>query len=312
MIVTVTLNPCVDYTLFVPEIRPHDTNRVGRSDLDAGGKGVNVSRIVRELGGASAATGFLGGHAAVTIADVLASAGALVRFANIAGETRVNFAVEDESGRPPTTFNSPGPRIMSDEWNELMAICNALAVECDWVTLGGSLPPGLGHDAFAELANLFHAAGARVALDSDGEPMRLGMLANPDFIKPNEKEAGRMLGRTVVGVSQAVDAAIELHAGGDGPELTVVSIGALGAVLACPNGVFYAKPPQVEPVSTVGAGDSLVGGFLQTYVETGDPVRALQVGTAAGTATSLTDGSCIAGRRAIHDLIDAVNVARVE
>ena len=210
MILSVTLNPCVDHTVFVDELKLHDTNRVVRFETDAGGKGVNLSRVVAELGGQTMATGFLGGGPGAYVRKVLDAQGVTHDFVDISHDTRTNFSVEDGTGEPVTSFNAKGPVVSEDEWSQLIDRVRATAKAAKWVALGGSLPQGVPIDAYLTLGWIAKELGARLALDADGEAARQGLDAKPHFIKPNKKEAGRLLGRAVESVEDAVFAAEEL------------------------------------------------------------------------------------------------------
>jgi 1-phosphofructokinase family hexose kinase len=266
---------------------------------------VNFSRVVAELGGVTTATGFLGGGPGAFIRKVLEGQGVQHDFVDIAEDTRMNFSVEDTSGVPPTTLNEKGPLITSDEWNSLLDHVSQYARKATWVALGGSLPPGVPIDAFATLTNLAKDCGAKVLLDADGEPLKQGLVAIPQMIKPNAKEASRLLGTPIDTLDQALVAVQSLL--GLGTEIAIISRGADGAVLATKEGVWSGGSPTIETHSTIGSGDSLLGGFLWA-LESGKPIdEAFRYGLAAGAATATTDGSEIARRPVIDRLLpDAV------
>jgi 1-phosphofructokinase family hexose kinase len=303
MILSVTLNPCIDRTLFVDGLKPYDTNRVVRSETDAGGKGINLSRVAVELGGESLATGFLGGGAGAHVRRVLDVQGVQHEFVEIEGNTRINFSVEDGSGEPPTTFNSKGPSVSATEWDRLFALVTKHTQSSDWITLGGSLPKGVPVEAYFEIGKVVKQAGKRLALDADGEAMRRGLDAKPHFIKPNRKEAGRLLGRSVESVDDAVFAAEELRQYLEPDGVCVLSLGQDGAVLASAAGTLIGRPIEVESVSTIGSGDSLVGAML-TALERGSSLEdSFRLGLAAGAATAMTDGAEIARRPVVESLL---------
>jgi len=304
MIVSVTLNPCVDYTLFVDELRLGDTNRVTRQEVDAGGKGVNLSRIVAEIGAPTVATGLLGGDPGKFILRVLEEQRVTADFVPIQGETRRNFNVESTATEhPPTTLNSRGPEISPAEWDAMKEKVVALTTDVCWVALGGSLPPGLPVSAFADLIGLLRTTPAKILLDADGEPMKLGLAAKPDMIKPNAKEAGRVLGREINTTEEACSAAKELlgHVAPGGT--VIISRGEDGAVLAHGDQVWIGTSPQVHAKSTVGSGDSLLGGYLGSLALGRDPHEAFQWGLACGAATATTDGSEIGRMAVIQELL---------
>jgi 1-phosphofructokinase family hexose kinase len=308
MIVTVTLNPCIDQTVFVDGLKLHDANRVVRFETDAGGKGVNLSRVVAELGGESVATGLLGGGPGAFVRRVLDAQGVRHEFVEIEKDTRTNFTVEDGSGEAPTSFNAKGPMVAEFEWDALVDKVRTIATGASWVTLGGSLPQGVPVDAYLTLGWIAKELGAKLALDADGEAARQGLEAKPDFIKPNKKEAGRLLGRAVESVEDAVFAAEELLQYLSEGGICIVSLGAEGAVLATREETFIGKPIEIESNSTIGSGDSMVAGVLLSLVQ-GKPLReAFALGIAAGTATAMTDGAEIARRSVVDELLAKVQI----
>lgn len=307
MIVSVTLNPCVDRVVFVPGLKVGDTNRVERVETDAGGKGVNLSRVVAELGGKTIATGFLGGGPGAFVRHVLHAQGVHNSFVEIARNTRVNTSIECGEG-PPTTLNEPGPEIGEEEWHRLLGHCEVLFERADWVALGGSLPPGLPADAFRQLGELAHRHGCKILLDADGEPMKLGLDAKPDLIKPNLREAERLVGRDLPTLQDAVEAARELLRVST---RVLLSMGKQGAVLAAPDGVWMGHTPRVEARSTIGSGDSMLGALLWSLEMEGDWPEALRWGLAAGAATATTDGSEIARKPVIGLLYNEARVERL-
>jgi 1-phosphofructokinase family hexose kinase len=311
MILSVTLNPCVDHVLFVDGLKPHDANRVVRAERDAGGKGVNLSRVVAELGGATCATGLLGGPTGEYVKLVLERQGVPHDFVACAGETRTNFSVEDGSGQPPTSFNQSGPEITPQEWAALLAKLDALLKGADWVALAGSFPPGVPPDAYRLIANMARERNCKVMLDADLEALRLGLEAVPHFIKPNEPEASRLLGRPVDSEASALDAARELLPLVDPSGFVVVSRGKDGAVLASAGELYVGISPSVVVKSTVGSGDSMVGAMLWAIRE-GKPLsEAFRWGLAAGAATASTDGSEIARKPVIERLYETAVVRPV-
>lgn len=312
MILTVTLNPSVDQTLYVGHLEVGDTNRVQHTETDAGGKGANLSRVAAEFAVRTVATGFLGGHAGLLVRHVLEKEGVEADFVPISGHTRINYNIESQEGGPPTTLNSKGPQIQDEEWQTLLEKVERWLSEARWLAIGGSQPPGLPPDAMAQIEAKARAAGVRVLVDADGEAMRQAMAIGPDLIKPNAKEAGRLLGRSVESEEETLDAARELltqmseHA--DDP-VVVISRGKAGAVMATKSGPWRGISPQVVAKSTVGSGDSLLAGMLAANVLGESWQEALRWGLAAGAATATTNGAEIARRSVIDELLP---LARVE
>ena len=303
MILTVTLNPCVDRTIFVDSLRVSDTNRILRTEIDAGGKGINVSRVLSELGAPTLATGFLGGHTAATVRHVLKKSGIKYEFIGISGETRINVSIEQERGGPPTTLNEKGPPISGEELAAMLNLVPILATSAKWVVLSGSLPPGVPDDIYRTLGESCSQVGQRIVLDSDGPPLREGFKARPHLIKPNAAEAGRLLGREILTVEEALSAATELYEMiGGGDRVAIISLGAEGAVLATNGVCLFQSSPKIESKSSIGSGDSLIAGYLWAREANLDQKEALKWGVAAGAATATTSGAAIGSKPVIESL----------
>ncbi|MCU0316892.1 MAG: 1-phosphofructokinase [Fimbriimonadaceae bacterium] len=314
MILSITLNPCVDHTLFVQGLHVGDTNRVQRTETDAGGKGVNLSRIVAELGGDTLATGFLGGGSGAYVTHVLDAQKVRHDFVRISGTTRTNLSVESGEG-PPTTLNERGPEISPQEWETLLHHVAHLAKEAKWVALGGSLPPGVPTEAFAILGDIAKQAGCRLVLDADGEPQKLGLKAGPDMVKPNVKEAERWLGHPLATETDIVAGAKELEEllldqGAKDPWV-VISRGKDGAVLSHRGETYSAESIPVAVKSTIGSGDSLIGGMLYGIQSGVSTLEAFAFGLAAGAATAMSDGSGIGRREDILTLKPQAKISRI-
>jgi 1-phosphofructokinase family hexose kinase len=329
MILTVTLNPSVDRTLFVEGLRQHDSNRVLRCETDAGGKGVNASRMAARLGHGTCATGFLAGGTGAYVRRRLDDEGVQHEFVEVSGETRSNVSVEDGSGEPPTTFNERGAPVDGLDFEQLAEVLARRAAGARWAVLAGSLPPGSAPETYATIGSLLRSAalglsrsGGRAiaafmgspsaSIDADGEPMKAAMALPPDLLKPNAAEASRLLGRAVDTPEDAVAAARTLSdqmvSAGSQVAVAAVSMGADGAALASPGGAWWGEAVPVEARSTIGSGDSMVAGIVGALANGGTPEEALRWGLAAGAATALSDGADI-GRR--EDALRLFESARV-
>jgi tagatose 6-phosphate kinase len=234
MILTVTLNLALDVTYEVPALTPHSTHRVRTVRHRAGGKGVNVARVLGTLGQEAVATGLCGGPTGALVAQELQSASVPHDFTRIGGDTRRVVTIADTDA---TVFAEPGPAVLAEEWERFQEHFSALAVHAEVVVLSGSLPRGLPGDAYATLTRSAHRAGAKVLLDSSGPALRAGSAANPDLIKPNAFELA--------------EAALDPHA------LTlVVSRGPAGMLAGTPAGYWEALPPEILRGNPTGAGDA--------------------------------------------------------
>ncbi|NUL83403.1 MAG: 1-phosphofructokinase [Armatimonadetes bacterium] len=310
MILTVTLNPSVDETLFVGSLQIGDTNRVTRVELDAGGKGVNVARVFVALGGQAVATGFLGGRHGRFVQMALNEEGVETDFEIIAGRTRRNICIEEAEDRPPTTLNEAGPTITEENWNALLERVKKHLPRVKWMATGGSLPPGAPRDAYKTLLELAREHGVSTVLDAEGPAMMQGLHGKPTMIKPNELEAERLVGMNLHSDNDFLGAASALSKK-HGIPFVIISRGARGAVAITQHGAFKARPPLIQARSTVGSGDSLVGGALFIAAEGGTFEEALKWGVAAGTATAMTSGSEICTRQDTEKMLPEIVVQKI-
>ncbi|MCF3964142.1 1-phosphofructokinase family hexose kinase [Streptomyces fuscigenes] len=262
MILTVTLNAALDLTYRTPSLVPHSTHRVAEVVERPGGKGVNVSRVLSALGHDTVATGFLGGRTGEDVRALLARLAPRVTdaFVPVAGATRRTVAVADERAGDTTQFNEPGPQVTGAEWQDFTVAYGELLAGADVVALCGSLPPGVPVGAYAQLVRQARAAAVPVLLDTSGEPLRRGVAARPDLVKPNADELARLTG-----------AREPLRATRDarrrGARSVVASLGPEGLLAVTPEGTWRAAPPAPVAGNPTGAGDSAVAGLLSALVE---------------------------------------------
>ena len=283
MIVTVTPNPSVDRTIALDVLRHGEVNRASAARVDPGGKGINVSRAVATNGGDTLAVLPIGGAHGRMMTELLSHTGVPVRAVPIAESLRANVAIVEPDGTT-TKVNEPGPHLRPSEVTAFLATVRA-AVEATpgaWVVGCGSLPGGVPGDFYAELVRLAHEAGAKVAIDTSGAPLTPAVPAGPDLVKPNRVELSELVGVDLPTVGDVADAAAELVAGGIGQVL--VSLGRDGALLVTAEGVLQAVAHVERPVSTVGAGDCTLAGFLLSLDRGEDHRTALAHAVAFGAA----------------------------
>ncbi|PYF10355.1 fructose-1-phosphate kinase [Rhodobacter viridis] len=260
-IATVSLNSAVDQTVTVPGFTADAVNRVAASRVDAGGKGVNVASFLAHFGHEVAVTGLLGLENEALFARHFAAAGLVDACLRLPGATRTNVKIVDPLQNQVTDLNFPGIAAGPADLDAVAAkLTDLLAQGLDWVALCGSLPEGLGPEAYAHLTALARKGGARVAVDTSGPALALALAACPDIVKPNTAELGAHLGRDLANLDAVMAAARDLIAEGVG--LVAVSMGEAGAVLARGDEIALAIPPATEIASTVGAGDAMVAGLI--------------------------------------------------
>jgi tagatose 6-phosphate kinase len=251
VILTVTLNAALDITHHLDRLRPHGSNRVRAVAERAGGKGVNVSRVLHALGHPTVVAGLAGGRTGQAIRAELATAGLADWMLPIAGESRRTVAVVEENVGDTTILLEPGPVVTTAEWVRFLDHLNAMLPDAAAVVLSGSLPRGLPQDAYAQLLRLAHTRGVPAVLDADGAALRAALPAGPALIKPNADEL-----TATTGLSDPVAAARALQAAGAGT--VVASLGADGLIALTPQGSWCARSPERLTGNPTGAGDAAV------------------------------------------------------
>jgi 6-phosphofructokinase 2 len=308
-IVTLTLNPAIDASCEAAEVRPIHKIRTTNERYDPGGGGINVARVIRELGGEALAVYCAGGLTGEAFDQMVDAAGLARRDIRIAGLTRVSHTVFERSTGHEYRFVPQGPALSAAEWQAALAMLETL--DFDYLVASGSLPQGVPADFYARVAALARAKAARLVLDASGEPLRAALAAGVYLIKPSRGELERLLGRPLRDPAALEAAATSLVAGG-AAEIVAVSIGAEGALLADAAGCIRLQGPRVEPKSAVGAGDSFVGGMTLGLAEGRAPAGAFALAVASGTATVLTMGTELCRRddvRRIYEQIRAEQLA---
>jgi 1-phosphofructokinase family hexose kinase len=289
MIVTLTPNPSIDRTVSVTLLERGEVHRATASRIDPGGKGINVARALTANGTEALAVLPSGGPEGHLLEELLAKSGTAYLAVPIEGTTRMNIAVIEPDGTT-TKLNEPGPTLPADE---LAAVLTAVGGRIDagtqWVVGCGSLPPGMPEDIYADLVRRGHAVGAKVAIDTSGTPLTAAVPAGPDLIKPNLEELEELVGSSLTTLGDVRDAAAGLVAGGIGT--VVVSLGRHGALSVGADFIAHASAHIEHPVSTVGAGDSLLAGYLHAVCRGATPVEALTTGVAWGAAAVCLPGS---------------------
>ncbi|MGA4990331.1 1-phosphofructokinase family hexose kinase [Nonomuraea bangladeshensis] len=257
MILTVTLNMALDVTYQVPAVEWDGVNRVGEVHRRAGGKGVNVARVLAALGREVLVTGLAGGPTGQAIEDDLRAAELPGAVFAVAGDSRTTLAVSETGERPATTlFNEPGPEVTGEELAAFTRHYAALAADAEVVVLSGSLPRGVPADFYATLSGL---TAAPVIVDADGDPLRHAPEGRPAIVKPNAEE----LARAVPGAPEEGARALRER----GAESVVVSLGAGGLLAVTGEGTFRARMPYTVRGNPTGAGDSLVAGLALGLAE---------------------------------------------
>ena len=309
MIVTVTMNPAIDKTVDIGKFERGDLNRIKRVEIDAGGKGINVCKTIRELGGESIATGFVGGTSGTIIKQVLTDLGLKTDFVEVKGETRTNLKVVEEIGEV-TELNEPGPEVSKEQLNDLLNRLEGYANPDTLFVLAGSIPAGIPTDIYRKITEQVHQKGAKVLLDADGVLFSESLKGKPDMLKPNRSELERYYQMDYRASEQ------ELVSMGEklldqGVSMAAISLGQMGAIFLTKGKRYRCPGLRVKAHSTVGAGDALVAAMAYSWDEK-LPLETcirLCMGASAGAVTSI--GTKPPKRSLVDELVGLVELLEI-
>lgn len=306
MIITVTMNPAIDKTVDLGHMVHGGLNRVSNVIMDAGGKGINVSKTIKELGGETIATGFIGGVGGILIKKVLEEQNITSDFVEIKSDTRTNLKVVEEDGNV-TEFNEPGPLVSEEELQQLIEKLLGYANPDALFVLAGSIPNGVSKLVYQDLTFKLREKGAKVFVDADGELFVHALEAAPDIIKPNRHELEEYFHKDYrVDEAELVLMSQELFNKGIG--MIAVSLGQMGALFLTKEKVLRCPGLKVEAHSTVGAGDAMVAALSYGLDKelSMEECAKLSVATSAGAVT--TRGTKPPKKEFVEELLKKVEV----
>jgi 1-phosphofructokinase len=286
MIYTCTITPSLDYTTYLPELRLGELNRTSDVFYYPGGKGINVSRVLGRLGTKSIALGYIGGFTGQYITDFLKEEGILTDFIRTGDITRINVKVK---AAEESELNGPGPSINELQQQELLEKVQAMT-SGDWFVLAGSLTNTIPSSFFEELAAICEKNNIKFVLDTSGSALIDLIHTKPFLVKPNIEELGELFNVEISTKEEAFHYAQKLV--GKGIQHVVVSMGGEGALLVTKDLALLAEAPKGLVVNTVGAGDSLVAGFLASFTKNENATEAFRYGVASGSATAFSSDLC--------------------
>ena len=304
VIYTVTFNPSLDYIVSVKDFRPGMTNRTSSELMLAGGKGINVSIVLGNLGIKSTALGFIAGFTGDEIVRRLHNGGINSEFIKINdGISRINIKLKSIDG---TEINGQGPHIDSSHIEQLMNRLRRLE-SGDVLVLAGSIPAGISDNIYKDIMDMLKDKGVQIVVDATSRLLTNVLEYNPFFIKPNQHELGDIFNVTLNTQEEVIPYALELKK--VGAVNVCVSMGGKGAILVADDGnVYKAKAPDGILKNSVGAGDSLVAGFLSGWIEKKDYEYAFRKGVATGSASAFSERLATNGE--VNDLIGKVTIIR--
>ena len=303
MIYTVTLNPSIDYIVRLDKVNVGSVNRMESDDKFAGGKGINVSRVLKRLGIDNTATGFIGGFTGKFITDTLENEAIATKFVQVSEDTRINVKIKADA---ETEINGTGPTVSPEQLAALKDILSGLS-EKDTVVFAGSSNKNLGNVVYKELISLTRQTGAQVVCDFEGQTLIDSLEFQPLLVKPNNHELGDIFRVKLEKLDEIEKYAREILA--KGAQHVIISMAGDGALFETKEGAYFAKPIKGIVKNSVGAGDSMVAGFTGEFVRSGNAVEAFKWGVACGTATTFSDD--LATAAFINETYEKVEVEKI-
>lgn len=307
MIFTITLDPALERTLDVEEFIYDDVNHVVAEERQAGGKGIDVSRVIKELGGYSVALGFVGGYNGQEIEGRVVNEGIICDFTGTKGESRTNIVINQRKKTMQTFLSAAMSAVSPIEVSAFFSRIKSIPRE-SYVVMVGSIPEGLNESFWAQLITVLRDKDIKIVLDADGEALRRGTDAGPFLIKPNVHELSRLVGRSVRETDEILKETEPLL---EKVDTLVVSMGPRGAVGISKKERIHAVPPKVNVKSSAGAGDALIGGLVFALNDGASFADALALGVACGTASTLNLGCALCSRADIHEIRKQVSVKNI-
>ena len=306
MIATVTLNPCLDEHIIVHELVVEETNRWTKLHRYAGGKGIDVSRAIQEMGGRTTAYGFIGGPEGRAVEILLDEEGVPFSFTPIEQETRTNFIITDTRTAHQTRIDAPGPRISKKELERFTRKMRQIYPRPDLMVIGGSLPRGIPVSIYHQIITEARGFEVRCILDTEGQWLEEGIKAKPFLIKPNVYEAEALLKVELTTEESIIKAALDLAE--MDIEVVVISRGKEGIIAATREKIVKAVPPPVKVRSAVGAGDCAIAGLALKLAEEEPLIEACRLAVAMGSAAVLTPGTELCHRADVEKLLPQIKV----
>ncbi|SHE76100.1 6-phosphofructokinase 2 [Marinitoga hydrogenitolerans DSM 16785] len=307
MIFTLTMNPCLDRYIYIDELKPDDTIRAKKLVDYPAGKGIDVSRVIKELGGVSVAVSLLGGHNGRRIEEMLDEEGVIYSSVRIGHETRMNIILEEKT---QYRMSMPGEKVKKEKLQKVFEILHSLIRKKDTIVISGSLPKGVDPNYYTGLIFSLKQWGATVFFDADGENLKSGLDAEPYCIKPNTHELSRLLNKEVdeknkFEIVKYAKETLEKYKLNE----ILVSMGKYGSVYVNWDEAYYSYPVELKVKSAVGAGDSFLAGYVLKYEE--DKLEAFRLANAAGNAAVLTPGTELCKKKDVLSLLPKIKIEKL-
>jgi len=309
LIVTLTINPAIDRILSVDRLVFEDRAYINSSRESAGGRGINSSCVVHAFGGKTLAVLTSGGETGKRLEVLLAGYGYPVSVVPIEHDIRINLTVTDKHGLT-VNLNETGPTLSEAELGRVEKAVRESLATASWLLACGSLPPGVPPSFYGRMISIARQKKVKTLLHADRQALVEGIEAKPTVVTPNQQEAERLLGRTLLTRTHYLEAAERIRA--MGAESVVLSLGSRGAVGAFASGLVEALPPRIDALCPIGAGDALSAAYTWAIQRKSGVADALRWGVAAGTATARLPGMGFATLEQTQEMYRQVEVRRVE
>ena len=309
MIVTLTINPAIDRIVSIDRLAFEDRAYINSSRESAGGRGINVSSVIHSFGGETLAVLISGGDSGKRLEGLLGKCGYRIAVVPVQNEIRTNLTITDKHGLT-VNLNEPGPQLGKAEVARVERVVRDTLDHASWLMICGSIPPGVPPAFYGKLVSMARQKKVKTLLHADGEALREGIAARPTVVSPNQQEAGRLLGQTLLTRTHYLEAAERIRQ--LGADSVVLTLGSRGAVGAFADGLMEALPPRIDAVCPIGAGDALMAAYAWARERRASVAEALRWGVAAGTASARLPGMSFASLAQAREIYRQVEVRRVE
>jgi 1-phosphofructokinase family hexose kinase len=309
LIVTLTINPAIDRIVSIDRLAFEDRAYINSSRESAGGRGINVSSVIHSFGGESLAVLISGGDSGKRLEGLLGKCGYRIAVVPVQNEIRTNLTITDKHGLT-VNLNETGPELGKAEVARVERVVRERLDHASWLAICGSIPPGVPPAFYGKLIAMARQKKVKTLLHADGDALREGIAARPTVVSPNQQEAGRLLGQTLLTRTHYLEAAERIRQ--LGAESVVLTLGSRGAVGASADGLVEALPPRVDAVCPIGAGDALMAAYAWARERRTSVADALRWGVAAGTASARLPGMNFASLAQAREVYRQVEIRRAE
>jgi len=310
MIYTVTLNPTLDITYVLEDLRLDTGNMAKEVIKSPGGKGINVSRALHNMGEESVTLGLIGGFTGIEVKSLLELEGLNLKLVKIANQTRTNIVILNERDGSELNISTLGPAVETPETEALVDMIYQTAKAPGYMVVSGSIPPQIDVEIYKHLILKGKERGLATVLDSSGKPLRAGIAAGPDLIKPNRKELENLIGREITSDLDVVAASKEVLEYGVG--MVAVSLGRAGAILTNKEAVLKGTGPLIEGKETIGAGDSMVAGMIIAMLNGDGMEEILRMGLACGTSAVMISGPELCEPETVNQFLPQITIEEIQ